>query len=165
VFAGANVPGRDDGGIVTAETLVGLDLHGMDLAVLSACETGLGEVAGGEGVMGLTRAFHVAGCRDVVASLWKVDDDATAALMTLFYHKLWQEKKPPLDALREAQLTLHRHPERIGELAKERGLNLDKVVKLPPTPAGAKGRTAPAKQWAAFVLSGAGRDYPTAKGP
>jgi CHAT domain-containing protein/tetratricopeptide (TPR) repeat protein len=166
VFAGANARRRSARGIVTAEVLVSLDLHRLDLAVLSACETGLGEVAGGEGVMGLTRAFHAAGTRDVVASLWKVDDDATAALMTLFYHRLWKEGRSPLDALREAQLTLYHHPERIRELTRPRGLKLDKVVKLPGDRVPREGRNGapPVKQWAAFVLSGAGREHlPTRK--
>jgi CHAT domain-containing protein len=101
VLAGANKPDpAGDGGILTAEAIVGLDLSGLDLAVLSACETGLGEVAGGEGVYGLQRAFHQAGCRDVVASLWRVNDEATAALMAVFYRKLWQENLPPVEALR-----------------------------------------------------------------
>ena len=84
VLAGANRPGTPGRGLVTGELLVDRDLSGLDLAVLSACDTGLGDVAGGEGVFGLARAFHVAGCRDVVASLWKVDDQATAALMGEF---------------------------------------------------------------------------------
>jgi CHAT domain-containing protein/tetratricopeptide (TPR) repeat protein len=94
VLAGANLPPgedvlRDDRGILTGEAIAGLDLRRLDLAVLSACETGLGESAAGEGVFGLQRAFHVGGCKNVVASLWKVDDQATAALMALFYHHLW----------------------------------------------------------------------------
>jgi CHAT domain-containing protein len=127
----------------------------------SACETGLGEVAGGEGAFNLQRAFHLAGAKNVVASLWKVDDQATTALMTLFYDKMWRQNKPPLDALREAQLTLYHHPERIGVLAKERGPNFDKVVGLPVRPDKAvktqAGGKAPTKLWAAFVLSGLGR--------
>jgi CHAT domain-containing protein len=165
VLAGANLKGKEagpDGGILTAEALAGLDLGRLELAVLSACETGLGEAAAGEGVFGLQRALHLAGTRDVVASLWKVDDDATAALMALFYHQLWQQKQPPLQALRQAQLTLYRHPERIKALAGERGLKFDQVVALPPgaskDPKGPRpaGR-ATVKVWAAFVLSGPGR--------
>jgi CHAT domain-containing protein len=127
------------------------------LVVLSACETGLGRVAGGEGVMGLTRAFHLAGTRNVVASLWKVDDQATAALMKLFYHKLWQERKPPIVALREAQLTVYRNPEQIGQLAGARGLDFTKTVqavKGDRTAPAAK--TTPARHWAGFILSGPG---------
>jgi CHAT domain-containing protein/tetratricopeptide (TPR) repeat protein len=158
VLAGANLQGEGapaDGGIVTAEAIAGLDLDGMDLAVLSACETGLGEVAGGEGVFGLQRAFHLAGCKNVVASLWQVDDEATAALMGLFYHQLWQENLPPLEALRRAQLTLYRHPERIPALARARGPDFEKAARLPATPQAAA--RAPARLWAGFVLSRAGR--------
>jgi CHAT domain-containing protein len=75
------------------------------LAVLSVCETGLGDVAGGEGVFGLQRAFHLAGARNVVATLWKVDDTATAALMAVFYRELWEKGQPPIEALRRAQWT------------------------------------------------------------
>jgi CHAT domain-containing protein len=168
-LAGANLPlpedlterTMSDGGILTAEAIAGLPLPKLELAVLSACETGLGEVAGGEGVFGLQRAFHLAGCKNVVASLWKVDDQATAALMALFYDKLWRQGKPALEALRESQLTLYHHPERISPLAQERGPNFDKVVRLPAGPdktvKGRPGGKTPTKLWAAFVLSGLGR--------
>src|SRR5262249_2395193 len=73
-----------DGGIVLANDLLGLRLEGLRLAVLSACETGLGDVAGGEGAFGLQRAFHLAGAHNVIASLWQVPDESTAALMTVF---------------------------------------------------------------------------------
>jgi CHAT domain-containing protein len=160
VLAGANRRGEEaepDRGIVTAEGLIGLRLDGLELAVLSACETGLGEVAGGEGVFGLQRAFHIAGAKNVVASLWKVDDEATAALMSLFYHHLWIEKKAPLDALRQAQLAIYRHPERIPMLARQRGPDFEKTARLPPASGAASARRAPARLWAGFVLSGAGR--------
>ena len=68
------------GEVMSGLTILDLDLANLQLAVLSACETGLGEYTGGEGVQGLVRAFHLAGCPNVVASLWKVNDDATAAL-------------------------------------------------------------------------------------
>jgi CHAT domain-containing protein/Tfp pilus assembly protein PilF len=160
VLAGANVQGKEapaDGGILSAEAIAGLDLDRLELAVLSACDTGLGEVGGGEGVFGLQRAFHIAGCQNVIASLWQVDDEATAALMALFYHHLWQEKRPPLEALRQAQLTLYRHPERIGQLARARGPDFEKAARLPAASGAASARRAPARLWAGFVLSGAGR--------
>src|SRR5262249_39762138 len=125
VFAGANQSGKeaaDDRGILTAEGLIGLRLEGLDLAVLSACETGLGEAGGGGGVYGLQRAFHVAGCRDVVASLWKVNDEATQALMALFYRNLWEKKLHPAEALRQAQRTLYRNPGAVA-VAQRRGVD------------------------------------------
>jgi CHAT domain-containing protein len=165
VLAGANLKGKEagpEGGILTAEALAGLDLSGLELAVLSACETGLGEAATGEGVFGLQRAFHLAGTRSVVASLWKVDDEATAALMALFYHHLWQEQRPPLEALRRAQLALYRNPQAVPQLARQRGPDFDVTVRrVSRAPDQAQERRpaarAPVKDWAAFVLSGAGR--------
>jgi CHAT domain-containing protein len=169
VLAGANLPGsgddvlaHDDRGVLTAEAIAGLDLAGLNLVVLSACETGLGLVGGGEGVFGLARAFHLAGAHNVVASLWKVDDQATAAFMALFYNKLWRQGRPPLEALREAQLALYRQPELAGKLAAARGTpEFDKLVQRPEPTASSDGsstpRHAPARQWAAFVLSGRGQ--------
>jgi CHAT domain-containing protein/Tfp pilus assembly protein PilF len=113
VLAGANRPSadvdattHDDLGILTAEAIAGLPLQDLELVVLSACETGLGTVAGGEGVFGLQRAFHLAGARTVVASLWKVDDTTTQKLMRLFYSNLWERGMPAAEALRQAQLTV-----------------------------------------------------------
>jgi CHAT domain-containing protein len=102
VLAGANrpdTPGRD---VLTGEALVDLDLGRLELAVPSACETGLGDLAAGEGTFGLPRALHVAETRNVVAALWKADDAATAALMGEFYRQLWELNRPPIEALRQA---------------------------------------------------------------
>jgi CHAT domain-containing protein len=133
--------------------------------VLSACETGLGDLTEGEGVIGLPRAFHLAGCPDVVASLWRVEDAATAALMTRFYHELWVNKRPPLEALREAQLTIYRNPDSIPDLAGERGeLKKNEAVRLPSAAPevkpGEKPKRAETRRWAAFVLSGLGAGLP-----
>jgi CHAT domain-containing protein/lipopolysaccharide biosynthesis regulator YciM len=114
VLAGANRPapaGQDDG-ILTAVEVAVLDLGQVELAVLSACETGLGESAGGEGLLGLQRAFQVAGARSVVASLWQVDDRATRALMERFYDNLWNKKLSKLEGLRQAQLWMLPRAER-----------------------------------------------------
>jgi CHAT domain-containing protein/Tfp pilus assembly protein PilF len=158
VFASANKPDTPGRGIVTGEALVDLDLSGLELAVLSACETGLGDVADGEGTFGLQRAFHLAGTRDVVASLWKVPDRPTAALMALFYQNLWEKDLPPIEALRQAQLEIYRHPDRIAELAagfrgkfEEVPGSGEEAVKPGPD-----GKAHP-RLWAAFTLSGPGR--------
>ncbi|MCE9604417.1 MAG: tetratricopeptide repeat protein [Planctomycetia bacterium] len=166
VFAGANLPRplddsgvpQGDGGILTAEAIAGLPLSKLELAVLSACETGLGEVAGGEGVFGLQRAFHVAGCRNVVASLWKVDDEATSALMRLFYENLWRKNQRPLEALRNAQLTILRNPTEIRAYA---GRAPGAAKPLPDGGRISAASVAPARadvrRWAAFQLSGSGK--------
>jgi CHAT domain-containing protein/Tfp pilus assembly protein PilF len=167
VLAGANraeTPGR---GILSADAIVGLPLDQLQLAVLSACETGLGDVAGGEGVHGLQRAFHLAGAHNVIASLWQVNDEATAALMVLFYRALLEgkEKRTPLEALREAQLLLYYNPQHIATWAKgERALNVAKpkpATQPPPKettePAPPALQRTPVRYWAAFVLSGLGR--------
>lgn len=78
----------------------------VDLVVLSACNTGLGKEVKGEGLIGLTRGFMYAGAKGVVASLWKVDDEATAELMKLFYAEMFQQGLTPAAALRQAQLDM-----------------------------------------------------------
>jgi CHAT domain-containing protein len=77
-----------------------------DLVVLSACQTALGKEVGGEGLIGLTRAFMYAGAPRVVASLWQVNDLATAELMKHFYAGMLQRGLRPAAALRAAQLRM-----------------------------------------------------------
>jgi CHAT domain-containing protein len=164
VLAGANLPAQaQDGGIVTGEALVELPLEGLRLCVLSACESGVGSLTAvaGEGVQGLPRAFHLAGCPNVISSLWNVNDKATAALMARFYHELWVGGKTPLEALRQAQLTILRHPERIDDLADRGRPNFSRLVAVPADlrvmPGQPAPKRAPTKLWAAFMLSGVGR--------
>jgi CHAT domain-containing protein len=77
-----------------------------DLVVLSACETGLGKEIKGEGIVGLTRGFMYAGAPSVVASLWQVEDRATADLMKRFYQRMLIEKLPVSTAFRQAQISM-----------------------------------------------------------
>jgi CHAT domain-containing protein/tetratricopeptide (TPR) repeat protein len=152
VLAGANQPDESDDGILTAEEVSSLNLSKTELVVLSACETGLGKTAGGEGLLGLQRAFQAAGAHTVVASLWSVPDQATKALMVRFYDNLWKKKMGKLEALREAQLWMLNHGAEQPEIRRElvaRGLkefegatNAPKSNRLPPY------------YWAAWVLSG-----------
>lgn len=132
VCAGANTPSTSSGedGYLTAEEVGWLDLAGVDLVVLSACDTGLGRPQSGEGLLGLRRAFLLAGAGTVISSLWSVPDQETAELMQLFYANRWQRHLDGSEALRAAQLELiRRNRERFG------------------------GDAAPAT-WGAFVLDG-----------
>jgi len=105
-LAGANLPpdnlGRREG-ILTAEEIVQLDLTACHLATLSACNTSLGVRRGGTGLASLRQAFHVAGARYVLATLWKVHDAHAEALMTDFYTRFWKNGEDPRSALRAAK--------------------------------------------------------------
>ncbi|MFO7737347.1 MAG: tetratricopeptide repeat protein, partial [Desulfatiglandaceae bacterium] len=91
-------------GIVTAEKILGMRLRGTDMVVLSACETGLGEVKTGEGVFGLRRAFAQAGTKSMVMSMWPVPDRETKELMIQFYTNIQSGKMNRSRALRDAAL-------------------------------------------------------------
>ena len=104
----------DDHGTLTAREIAGIDLRGTQLVVLSACDTGVGDVAHSEGVYGLRRALAIAGAQTQVVSLWRVDDDATSQLMDRYYAGL-RNGMGRSEALRQAQLSLlndgrHAHP-------------------------------------------------------
>ncbi len=110
-LAGANRPSAgDQDGILSALELAGLDLAGTRLAVLSACDTGIGDVRQGEGVFGLRRALVLAGAQTQVISLWKVDDEATRDLMVAMYRAMKGDGKAAgltrVEALRQAQRAL-----------------------------------------------------------
>jgi CHAT domain-containing protein len=151
VLAGANDPPKmpkdlaelksmPDDGYLTADEIAFLPLGGAQLVVLSACETGLGEVAGGEGLLGIQRAFQVAGARTTIATLWKVDDEVTRRIMEQFYKNYLEKGLSPSDALREAQLWALKTPDLIR--GADAPTSQTDSTRLPP------------KFWAAFTLSG-----------
>ena len=150
VLSGANLgpgePDQDghmpDDGFLTADEIAVLPLGKAQLVVLSACDTALGKAEGGEGVLGVQRAFQVAGARATIASLWKVNDKATMWIMKEFYTHYLKDGKSPLEALHMAQRWAIEHPDEV-----DRGATLGvqremRTKKLPP------------KYWAAFTLSG-----------
>ncbi len=116
LFAGASnnniteMSGED--GILTAFEIMNLGIQNNKMVILSACETGLGEVSAGEGIYGLQRAFFVAGTETIIMSLWKVDDLATKDLMINFYRNLLK-KGDKREAFRAAQIKMkkqYKHP-------------------------------------------------------
>jgi CHAT domain-containing protein/tetratricopeptide (TPR) repeat protein len=167
VFAGVNSPPTGplataadlSAGVMTAEEVAGLDLSACELATLSACQTGLGKVAGGEGILGLQRAFHQAGARTVVASLWTVDDAATQQLMTMFYDNMWRKGLTTSQAMHQAQLSMlggertsGPQDERVGPgvVVKSEARKREKSTPTRPRRPGPK-------LWAGWVVSGSPR--------
>jgi len=136
--------GATEDGMVQAFEVMGQRFD-LDLVVLSACETGQGRLERGEGLIGLARAFQLAGARNLVVSLWKVDDAATAAFMDAFYARL-AAGEAPAAALRGAKLELVAGGRNAGAVA---GSEARGVVATPRQ----ERHTAPST-WAAFVLLG-----------
>ena len=147
LFAGANTAlsghsnrldkGVQDG-ILTAKEISALDLRGADIVVLSACETGLGDVSG-EGVFGLQRAFKIAGAQTMLMALWKVDDDATRMLTTAFYRH-YSQGMSKRQAFRMAQQEVRSYTAEgtssgsRGTSGKEKMLNKGKMGGHAPQP-------------------------------
>lgn len=98
-----------DDGILTAKEISMINFNGLDLVVLSACETGIGDVTG-EGVFGLQRGFKKAGTHSILMSLWKVDDNATSFLMKEFYKK-WLSGSSKQESLEYAKEQVRKHKE------------------------------------------------------
>ncbi|MCC5946712.1 MAG: CHAT domain-containing protein, partial [Bernardetiaceae bacterium] len=106
LLAGCETPNPDgEDGVLTAAEAMNLSLENTELVILSACETGLGDIQNGEGVFGLQRAFQQAGAKTVLMSLWKVSDEATQLLMSEFYKNLLAGKSKHV-AFKAAQITL-----------------------------------------------------------
>jgi CHAT domain-containing protein len=111
-FAGANHresagPDEEDG-ILTAEEVAALDLTGVELVVLSACDTGAGKIQAVEGVFGLRRAFRIAGAKKLITSLWAVEDEATRKWMKAFYRANFSKGLGTAESVRVASLEVLR---------------------------------------------------------
>ena len=150
-FAGANAaPSNGVDGLLTGPEVASLRLPPRSTVVLSACESGVGEIFTGDGVFGLQRAFHVAGASAVVSSRWPVDDHATNAMMTEFYEILAKREVGMLEALRRAQIAMRDHFT-MTDKKIDRGLD-------PPQRDAGPSRPTP-RIWAAFTLSGDWREH------
>lgn len=163
LFAGANnaltgkkIPKNVDDGVLTAKEISQLDLRGLDLVVLSACQTGLGEITS-DGVFGLQRGFKKAGASSLIMSLWKVDDNATQLLMTQFYKNM-SSGQNKYEALRSAQAYVRDYEVQIESYSESNSTDAAHGKKLPRHNEDKSKETKTTKKykdpkyWAAFIL-------------
>lgn len=156
ILRGQEIPEDREDGILTSAEISRLNFHGIDLVVLSACETGLGDISA-EGVFGLQRGFKKAGVGSLVMSLWKVDDDATRMLMVEFYRN-YLSGKSKRESLLEAQKTLRNY---VVEIEKDPDASLTPSQRRQKERRGEKAAEvvrekvkpyADPRYWAAFIL-------------
>ncbi|MEL7265777.1 MAG: CHAT domain-containing protein, partial [Planctomycetota bacterium] len=154
-----------DDGRLTAEELTAGRMNSVELVFFSACNSGMGEVTSGEGLMGLQRAVQLAGVRSTIATLWHVDTDFSRLISTTFYRNLWSgvdqdgQRLSRLDALRDAQLAVLRGQVRIdastGTVLQLKGPGASAPANLKAPPASSVfGNRIPPYYWAAYTLSG-----------
>lgn len=131
-------PSKPDDGVLWADEITEIDLSNAELVTLSACQTAVGKLVPGEGMLGAQRAIYVAGAQSSLTALWAVEALSTRELMKQFYINLWQAKQPKAKALQQAMIfMMHQHEWRDATASKS------------PRP----GRTPPAL-WSGFVLHG-----------
>jgi CHAT domain-containing protein len=111
IWTGGETPAKIDDGILTAYEVTNTFLPNTELVVLSACETGLGDIKGSEGVFGLQRAFKNAGAEYIIMSLWKVPDAATMEMMTELYTHLFNGKSIPESLKLSHEYMKQKYPE------------------------------------------------------
>ncbi len=119
VLAGANhraeVAVGEEDGILTSEEIASIDLSGTEWVVLSACETGVGDVHAGEGVFGLRRGFQIAGAGTLIMSLWSVDDESTRAWMKALYQSRLERGLDTAESVRQASLEVLKQRRATGQ--------------------------------------------------